>query len=335
MTSSLSHSIAATAQWTDVFVILRECGERTADAVWSSLPPGIEATRITGVPFSKTLAECYERSAAQQRPFVLYLDADVLPNWSAMRIFVSVIQTTPERYVVCKPLVRDKFFGITRPAGVHLYRTEFMPKLSTALESCGDSVRPETDSINALANQGHAWWQSDVVVGWHDYGQYFADIYRKCHLQAFKHRDFLDVPQALWRELADDDPDFRVALRAVEDACATANDTVTVSRNAFSRDHLARVLVELGLDEKAPLPAQPGGSAGQPEPTAFVDVPHGEDQLRSQLSAPLRQRLTAFEAEMHARFFSVNRAPRKERSGVLRWLQETERAFRRWRKRRW
>jgi hypothetical protein len=113
--------------------------------------------------------------------------------------------------------------------------------------------------LEAMSRHGHPWKQTAIVVGAHDFGQYYADIYRKCFLQAHKHSEHAEYLGMLWDAMAPLDEDFRVAVEAFR-AGSEHRGTVYVSKD-FVSDHAHQALTRMGIQEKAPLRSRvdPGG----------------------------------------------------------------------------
>jgi hypothetical protein len=233
----------------DVAVIVRECGERTSDAVVSLLThlTGGPVHRVSGRPFAQTLRRSLELGSRLERPWTLCIDADVLvlPDLAGL---LDEARRLPIDTFEVQGLVLDKLLPSRRPAGNHLYRTALIPHALPLIPS-GNVLRPEMETIHAMAARGFPYHQSRQLVGLHDFEQSLGDVYAKAHLHAQKHRQFEDDCLAIWAALADEDEDFEVALRAWR-----ALDRME-ERSPVSRDVRDRLLLErpLGVAEKPPL----------------------------------------------------------------------------------
>jgi hypothetical protein len=145
-------------------------------------------------------------------------------------------------------LVLDKFFGVKRPAGNHLYRTRLIPKALEFIPEEGKSLRPESDMLNAMSAQGFSWAQQDTVVGIHDFEQFYSDIYRKCFLHAHKHQRIVPEIETFWKKMSTDDKDYEVALWGLRSG-KIYEGTVLVDKT-FLQQEASDVLSIKGLSEK-------------------------------------------------------------------------------------
>jgi hypothetical protein len=232
----------------DVCVIVRECGERTADASVSLAADllGTDVHRVSGRPFAQTLRASLELGLTVGRPWTLCIDADVLVL-PGLLDFLADVRSLPAETFETQALIRDKLLPSCRPAGNHAYRTALLP-LALPLISA-DAQRPEMEMVHAMAARGFAFKQTRHLVGLHDFEQSRADLYGKAYLHAHKHRQFEADCLHIWGRLAEEDQDFVVALMAWRDA---RTDEITP---IVSRDFSDRLLRErpLPVPEKPPL----------------------------------------------------------------------------------
>ena len=236
----------------DVTIIVRECGERTAEACVALLQrlfPGNEIHRVGARPFSATLRLSLEKGLAEGREWTLCIDADVLALAGLLDLLQEA-QAAPADVFELQGLVFDKLMAAPRAAGNHLYRTHHLER-AVALIPAGKSLRPETQMIEVMAGLGFPWRQSRALVGLHDFEQSYADIYAKAYLHGHKHHYLLPLFRPLWQLLAQDDADFRVANLALGNAARQACPP-TVSRSECGGDAAAAV-AQLGLTEKPAL----------------------------------------------------------------------------------
>jgi hypothetical protein len=115
----------------------------------------------------------------------------------------------------------------------------------------GTEIRPEYATLQRMEKLGFPSRQIALVVGVHDYEQYYGDIYRKAFVHANKHAWLLPELVARWKQLAPQDDDFRIALRALYDGLMTL-DAVKIDADAH-RWSAESALQEIGLREKAEL----------------------------------------------------------------------------------
>ena len=174
-------------------IILRECGERTADAAYhllSEIAAPNALHRVNTAPFSRCLAESFKLGIDQGREWTLCIDADVLVTAVGIYELQATAELLPEHVFEVQGLIQDRFFGIRRPAGNHLYRTCYLERALELIPEEGTSLRPESSAIDSMRELGFVDLQLPTLTGLHDYEQHYHDIYRKCFLQGKKH-DFL------------------------------------------------------------------------------------------------------------------------------------------------
>lgn len=240
----------------DVTVIVRECGERTADAcvhLLQRLFPTAQIFRISAQPFIATLRLALEKGLAEKRPWTLCIDADMLPL-PALTGLLEEAKALPENAFEVQGLVFDKLLAAPRAAGNHLYRTHLIERALTLVPGM-TGLRPETEMIEAMAALGFSNHQSGLLVGLHDFGQSFRDLYAKAYLHGHKHRFLLPLFRPLWRMLADEDDDYRIATRALA-AAGEAETAPAISRQEHASD-AATAMADLALQEKPPLAHMP------------------------------------------------------------------------------
>lgn len=273
----------------DVTVVVRECGERTAEAcvvLMQRLFPGQEIHRVSARPFSATLRLSLEKGLSEGRPWTLCIDADVLalPELAGL---LREAQEAPAEVFEIQGLVFDKLMTAPRAAGNHLYRTALIAQ-ALPLIPAGHSLRPETQMIEAMAAQGSPSRQSAAVVGLHDFEQSLRDLHAKATLHGHKHRFLLPLYRPLWQMLARSDDDYRVALAALDEAQEEAG-TPSVSRD-FRAEAAEAAAARLGLREKPALDAVPD-TATLRAWTAQAGFPGEARALSGQIASSLRRGL--------------------------------------------
>ena len=245
----------------DVAVIIRSCGERTVEAceaIAAGQAGAENVTVIQEVPFERALRRCFEIGIERSRKWTITNDADVLLKSEAIDQLVLAAERSPARLFQVQGWILDKFFGGPRLGGPRAYRTSLLYEAISLLPSIGDSLRPETETINRMQERGYSSSELEMVLGLHDYEQYFRDVYRKAMVYSRKNEGAIAYLAGLWRTSAASDPDFQVALQGL---CAglTSLEPVRTDIRSFPRE-LDAVLGRCGLTEKDQLPC------GQPSP---------------------------------------------------------------------
>ena len=236
-------------------VVVREAGERTADACAGQLERafGVTVARVREQPFERALRASLELGVASGRDWLLVVDADVLPQIDAVRGFVAAGRAQPAGVFHCHPWVLDRFSSY-RSAGVRLWRCERLPAVIDRIPADGAAMRPETAAVRATEATGLRDAFVPTVVGLHDYEQSLADVRRTCFLHALKHPNFLSEHVPRWKRAAAAEPDFLAALQgfaagvlALEGAGLHAGRTADLAAAVAD--------VPRPLPEKGPLPA--------------------------------------------------------------------------------
>lgn len=240
------------SSFSNISIVVRECGERTADAAVGLLAELAGATnvhRVCARPFHATLRHSLELGLQLGREWTLCIDADVLVL-PELTQFVVEARQLPGQTFGAQALIRDKLIPTDRPAGNHLYRTELIPT-ALPLIPVRDSLRPESDMIRKMTARGHRYHQSTRVVGLHDFEQAFADLYKKAFLHGHKHDYLIPLFRPIWETLSRKDDDFRVALAALDHA-RRCGEHPEISRD-FRDGESQAVIDSLGLQPKPPL----------------------------------------------------------------------------------
>jgi len=238
----------------NLHVIVRAAGERTADYCCAELVRQTSANSVDRVeltPFWRTLREGLERGLKSGAPWILSVDADVIPATDTVSRVTDWMSRSDDKVGVISGMIQDKLMGCIRFGGIRLYRSSIIPLVLQLMPDQGDNVRPESCAISRLVEQGWQHITLPDLVGLHDYEQYYHDIYRKAFLHIQKHgaraARFLD----LWMAGAKHDDDFRAALAGAADALLWQDNIDCDASHAVYQNKAT--LKRLGLVEKADL----------------------------------------------------------------------------------
>lgn len=199
----------------DTTIIIRSVGERTTpvcEKILQEYFPEIKIHIISEAPFSKAIEKCFQLGIREQKKWTLCIDADVLPQKGSLETLVNLAEEQPAHIFEFQGLILDKFIPIKRPAGNHLYRTSLLQKAIGLIPHGSGVLRPETDMLNRMGSLGYPFLQTNILIGIHDFFQFYEDIYRKCFVQAHKHKSVLLQIESFWRKMKNEDKDFRAAL---------------------------------------------------------------------------------------------------------------------------
>jgi hypothetical protein len=152
------------------------------------------------------------------------VDADVLLRPKAIQTLLAFAKRQEPRVFEVQGFVYDKFFDGSRQAGNHLYRTELLEKAIAHIPHNGSKIRPEAHVLNTMQSLGYPRMTLNRVLGLHDFEQYFSDIYRKAFIQSYKHLNYAEKMIRAWREYAQNDQDFEIALQAFADGIRNSEE---------------------------------------------------------------------------------------------------------------
>ena len=231
-------------------IIVRTVGERTRDECIRRARLEGDVDVIEGItPFHEVLRATYETGVRYDQDWVPVVDGDVLLKDGVIAQAVHELRYMGNVFCL-DGRTKDKILHTVRRAGIHIYNRRM---LEQALEYVKDSIKPETRAREAMANNHNAYTHVGAIVfGYHDYEQYYRDLYRKAYLQTRKLRTKLPRFMKRWPQLALRDDDYKVIIAANRVAwnreCEVAFDA---SIYYDADDAIAR----LGLEEKGPYEA--------------------------------------------------------------------------------
>lgn len=233
----------------NIFVILRFANER-------SFPLAVEALAqetphyavIEAYPFSKSLQEMFKIGTDLPFDYLLALDADVILHPG---IFKKIAAEAARCEFFLDFLVMDKFRGRCC-SGCHLYLNKYsssLSKYSLAL----DSTRPENQLVIDFAKNYHLkLLRSSLVVGLHDYEQYYKDLYakyyRRAHRRKYEAGPLKHVIEAR-KSFFLGDKDFDVVLKGLSDGIVSDLKPFPL----FNAQYYPSIETLLPLNEKLPL----------------------------------------------------------------------------------
>lgn len=172
---------------------------------------------ITEAPHTAALRKSFQIGIERGLPWTLSVDADVLLRKNSITRLVDFAEKQSKHVCEIQGMVLDKLFGGARPGGAHLYRTNLLNLALEQIPEEGIDLRSETYMLRKMHSLGYPWYNISLLVGLHDFEQYYLDIFRKCFVQAHKNLSSLDFLVPYWRRMIkeDCDTDFEVALSGV------------------------------------------------------------------------------------------------------------------------
>lgn len=243
----------------EVAVAIRSVGERTETIchhLISQQVPLENIVVIREIPFSAAVAKTFEFGLDYSLPWTLAVDADLLIKQNTIKQLLALAAQADKTVFKISGSVLDKFFGGPRLAGIHLYRTSLLPQ-AVAFVSSTDidiSMRPETFVLREMEKRGYAFilLNPDIVLGLHDYEQFYQDIYRKTFVHAHKHHRYAPYLKSYWKRMAGRDSDFQIGLWGLGDGLKY-KETVKIDVRQFSSNRMPHLLSQRHWQEKEPL----------------------------------------------------------------------------------
>ena len=234
-------------------IIIRSVDERTT-AICKKLisDQGISDRKIfivNEIPFSKAMKTSFQIGISEGVKWTYCVDADVLLKPGSIAEMLQYAEKQSASTCEIQGFVMDKFFGGPRQAGNHLYRTSLLPKVIKNIPEEGTNIRPERYTLGKMAEQGYPWKHVPCIVGLHDDYQYHFDIYRKAFVHGIKHLDRAELLLNIWKQNAEKDDDFKIALRAFSDSIIYRGEAFINSNQAIYRENFEKA----GIAEKKPL----------------------------------------------------------------------------------
>ena len=235
--------------------VVRSADERTTElcaALIRRFAPDQNVRVIHERPFSAAVRKGFELGQASGLKWTCCIDADVLLLEREMMEQLQIAETLDDHIFCVQGLVYGKFLPIKRPAGNHLYRNALVERAIPLIPPEGHALRPESVTTQAMKDQGYPTYQTNVVLGLHDYEQYYGDIYRKCFLHVNKHEeDLMPMVESHWRKHQAEDPDYRVAL--LGGLMGKVHEGAVYIDKEFQEEEGQRALALKNIAEKPPL----------------------------------------------------------------------------------
>jgi len=233
-------------------VVIRSTGERTEKFCYDSIAKQVSEKNIFILrdvkPFSEAVRQNFKIGINQDKKYTLSVDADIIFTDNAISEMVEAFDKLDETYYVYKGLYYDKYLRIIRPVGAHLYRTSLLELGLSYIPVEGETLRPESFTYEKMSQLGHHNYVDNKFYGYHDFDQYYEDIYRKSFLHAKKHNNMIASIIKLWGKDIHKDLNLAVALRGISDGLIY-KDIVYVDVNFF-KNKSDTMFSELKLKEK-------------------------------------------------------------------------------------
>ena len=239
----------------DTFWVVRSAGERTTDVCYALINAFIPKERIVVIrerPFTKAITASYHAALAADRKWTVIIDADVYVEQASFRELIAVADAEPLTTFNVQGLTIDKYIPIIRSAGTGVYRTRLLRKALRCVPKQTALLRPETVTVQNLLKKGYKMRRTPLIVGMHDFDQYYIDILRKAYLHSRKHPEVKVGMVDYWKAHQAGDKDFQAALLGHQ--LSEQHSKAPEVDHQFMREEYTQALLAAGLTEKAALP---------------------------------------------------------------------------------
>lgn len=256
----------------NVCVVIRSSNERTEAVCEYLVKQQVKENNVVTVherPFSHALRRSLEIGIDAGLDWTLCVDADLLVAQDAIGQLIEELSSYPETVLGGHGIILDKFYGGTKHAGPHLYRTSLLDKMLQAIPDASVDLRPETYAKSVVSARGHSWIQLRHIAAIHDFEQYYSDIYRTMIVRANKSREAIPTLLRRAETLAANDTDFRVGMWALRVGSAWQHREILLDSEQW-REEAALLLTAHGIAEKEPLSINNGRELPQTEVRAFL-----------------------------------------------------------------
>ncbi len=235
-------------------LIIRSANERTVSLCEKLiLEQGVNKENVFIVcetPFSAALKKSFEIGIFRKLPWTFCVDADVLLRPGSVEYMIKIASRQKVNMCEIQGMMVDKFFCGPRPGGIHLYRTSLLPQALKMIPEEGIDIRPEFHTLQKMRDDGYPFVKVPYIVGIHDFEQYNYDIYRKCFIHGIKHLKHAEMLISAWKVYANEDADFKIALRAFTDSIIHNNGSAYINSK---HDLYLKLFKQTGIKEKEAL----------------------------------------------------------------------------------
>jgi len=192
-----------------VIGIIRSIGERTEDFSKHLLEKQLNEVFLVKniIPMKNMTLECLNIGINSKADYIITCDADVfiLPNMVEFMINKMKKHNSP----LITGHTKSKFFG-KREGGIRIWNSSFLHKIKDILNNnINDKLRPE-----AFIHTNIKGLLIDKITSYHEYEQYYVDIYNKFVNQSIKSRDRAYIIKKFKNN---SDIDFKVAYHGFFD----------------------------------------------------------------------------------------------------------------------
>jgi hypothetical protein len=232
-------------------IIVRCCGERTEKKAIELAARQGRVHIVKTRPFGESIRQSYKLALTFDQKWIPMVDADVLLLENSLMKGLKYLSTRNDGKIFCLDgKTKDKIMRCTRRAGVHIYRRSLIRQAIQYIDN--NQLKPESFVRRTMNKIGFKTVVGPVVFGYHDYEQYFHDLWRKGFAQSRKLARKIDKKQMdkRWKKYAKTDADYKVIL-AAHRAGKIYTGKIIIDKNIdFGADQGLKIL---GIEEKGKL----------------------------------------------------------------------------------
>jgi hypothetical protein len=233
-------------------IIIRCCGERTEKKCIELAKQQGNVHIIRAYPFGESLRKSYELAMTFRQKWIPMVDADVLLLDGSLKKGIKFLNDNDKKNnIFCLDgKTKDKIFLNTRRAGIHIYKRNLLKQAYPHIKNT--KLKPESYVRRTMASLGYPTVTGKLVFGYHDYEQYYCDLWRKAFAQSQKlaRKIRRTSIRNKWKKRAVHDEDFKVILAAHDQGRLYQKKIIIDRRIDYGAE---KGLKELGIKEKKEL----------------------------------------------------------------------------------
>jgi hypothetical protein len=197
-------------------IIVRCCGERTEQKCIDLAKKHGTVHVVRARPFGESIRKSYKLALSfKGQKWVPMIDGDVLLIDGNIEKAIKYLNELNDNKIFCLDgKTKDKIMRCTRRAGIHIYRRAL---LNTAYKYIDNKqLKPESFVRRTMTKNGYKTVTGKIVFGYHDYEQYYCDLWRKsfCQSQKLARKIKKSNIKKKWKLMANKDNDYKVILAA-------------------------------------------------------------------------------------------------------------------------
>jgi hypothetical protein len=232
-------------------IIVRCCGERTENKCIDLARKQGEVHIVKTRPFGESIRQSYKLALTFNQKWTPMVDGDVLLVDRSLQKGIKYLNSLRDETIFCLDgKTKDKIMCSARRAGIHIYRNAYIRQAIKYIDN--NHLKPESNIRRTMTRNGFRTVVGPLVFGYHDYEQYYADLWRKGFAQSRKLAKLIARKQTYkkWKRLAASDTDFRVIYEAHRAGKLYTGDIIIDKNINFAA---AENLKRLGIHEKGKL----------------------------------------------------------------------------------